>query len=367
MRTRLILLAIGACVFSGPALFAQTSDSRTDTTDPGTSNINPTRTVQSHTESGNRTLDTQSTQVRGSSGNFEPYQDIEKETVKVDAATVRTTTRTFGRDADGARKLLQVTEEEQRNSSAGDSRVVRSTSNPDADGRLQLVQRQIEETKKISKDVAETKTTVMLPSSSGGLAPAMQVQERSRQGADGTIESQKTTLLPDGNGNWQVGEVQRSTIQKQGQTTTTSESISRPDLDGNLGGVSRTVSTETESAPGESQKTVEIYSADVPGAARDGSLHSVERTTTKVATGSTGRQTTERQVERTDPSDPLSGLRVTTVTVDMTNPTSSGARSTRTIRAGDANGNLGVVSVDTTDTRGSSAVQVQIAPTEKSK
>ncbi|MGB8724175.1 MAG: divalent metal cation transporter [Terriglobales bacterium] len=169
------------------------------------------RTIESHTQSGNRTLDMQSVQRRGSDGHFEPYQDIEKETVQVDAATVRTITRTFGRDADGAKTLVEVIEEEKHTLAGGDSNVVRATSDPDANGNLQLVQRRIEETKRTSKDVEETKTTVMLPSVDGGLVPAVKVQERREQGANGTVESQQTTLLPDGAGNWQVGEIRRTT------------------------------------------------------------------------------------------------------------------------------------------------------------
>ena len=97
-----MLLAIGVYSCSNGTLWAQTSDSRTDdankswsvTTDSQSDNINPTRTLESHTQSGNRTLDQQSVQRRGSDGHLEPYQDIEKETVKVDATTMRTTTHT---------------------------------------------------------------------------------------------------------------------------------------------------------------------------------------------------------------------------------------------------------------------------------
>ena len=105
-----MLLAVGAYFFACPALWAQTSDSQTGdadkswtaTTESQSDNVNPTRTTESHTQTGNRTLDSQSVQRRGPDGHFEPYQDIEKETVKVDATTVRTTTRAFARDADGA-------------------------------------------------------------------------------------------------------------------------------------------------------------------------------------------------------------------------------------------------------------------------
>ncbi len=373
--SRFVLLAIGTYFCSNLALWAQTSDSQTsDANKPWTAtselqsdNVNPTRTIESHTQSGNRTLDKQSVQRRGSDGNFEPYQDIEKETVQVDATTVRTTTRAFARDADGAKTLVQVTEEETHTLPGGDSNVVRATSTPDANGKLQLVQRQIEETKKISKDVEETKTTMMLPSINGGLAPAMQSQERRTRGANDAVESQKTTLLPDGAGNWQVGEIRQATIRQEGKNRSTEERVSRPDSEGKLGEVSRTVGKESESASGEKRNTVETYSIDVPGAAQDGSLHLVERATTAQRTSSTGQQTTEQQVEQTNPGDPDSGLRVTILTTDTVRPGPSGAQATRTVQARDATGSFGVVSVDTTKSDNLHAIQVQIAPSEKPK
>ena len=372
----LILLVIGAYLCCSLALWAQSpssavgdATSQTTTVDPQSSNINSTRTIESHTQSGNRTMDNQSIQLRDSDGNFQPFRDIEKQTVKVNATTVRTTTRTFGRDSDGAKTLVQVTEEEKHSLPGGDSSVISATSNPDADGRLQLVQREIQETKKISNSLEETKTTVMLPGISGDLAPATQVQERRQKEGNNTIESQKTTLLPDGNGGWQVGEVQRTTIRQddEGKNRSADESISRSDLDGNLDEVSRTVSKESEIAPGETRKTVEIYSLDSPGTAREGGLQPVERKTTTQRSNSAGGETIEQQVEKPVPGDPDSDLRVTTVTIDKTRPTSAGSRATRTIQSSDADGNLGVVSVDTTDTRGTSAVLVQIAPSEKPK
>ena len=370
--SQFLLLAIGAYFCSNLSLRAQTSDAQTGdanqswttTTESQSDNVNPTRTIESHTRSGDRTLDKQSVQRRGSDGNFELYQDIEKETVQVDATTLRTTTRTFDQDGGGVKTLVQVTEEEKHTLPAGDSNVVRTTSNPDGDGKLQLVQRQIEETKRTSKDVEETKTTVMLPSVNGGLAPAMEVQERRKRGADNTVESQKTTLLPDGAGNWQVSEIRQATTRQEGKNRSTEERVSRPDPEGKLGEVSRTVNKESESASGEKRNTVESYSVDVPGSARDGRLHLVERATTAQRTSSTGQQTTERQVEQPNPGDPAAGLRVTTLTTDTVRPGPSGAQATRTIQVRDADGSFGVVSVDTTKSDNVHAIQVQIAPSE---
>ena len=285
----------------------------------------------------------------------------------MDKGTVRIVTRTFGRDAEGAKALVQVTEEERHSLPRGDSNVVRATSNPDANGNLQLVQREIQETKKIGADVEETKSTVMLPSVNGGLAPAMQTQERRKRSGDNVVEFQKTTLLPDGAGKWQVDEIKQATVKQEGKNRSAEERVSRPDSAGKLGEISRTVSKESESSSGEKRNTVETYSTDVPGSARDGSLHLVERATTAQRTTSSGQQTTVQQTEQLNPGDPGAGLRVTTLTTDAVRPGPSGAQATQTIQMRGAGGNFGVVSVNTATSDNVHAIQVQIAPSDKPK
>ncbi len=377
--SRLILLPIGAFFCLNLALCAQTSNSQaadssqspppnwTAATESRDANEDPIRTIESHSQSGNRTLDDQSVERRGSDGSFEPYQDIQKETVRVDTTTVRTVTRTFNRNADGDKTLVEVTEEEKHTSAEGDSKVVLTTSGTEANGDLQVIRRQVEETRKTGPNAEETKTTVLLPDVNGGLTPAVKVQEHREKEANGTVESQKTTSLPDGAGNWQVGEIRRTTIEqdRENRTTTTDERVSRADSEGNLGEASRSVSHESESAPGEARDTVETYSVNVPGAAPDGSLHLVERAITTQSTGANGQQFTKQQVEQSNPGNPGSGLEVTTVTINTVHPAASGAQATRTVEARDANGNLDVISVDTTKSDNIHAVQIQIAPPEK--
>ena len=373
-----VRLAIGACIFCGVLLRGQAGNSQSDdankswtsTTESRNQNANPMRTVESHTQSGNRTIDKQSVQRRSSDGSYEAYQDIEKETVKMDDGTVRTITRTFNHNANGGKTLVEVTNEEKQTLAGGDSKVVRSTSNPDANGNLQLMRRQVEETKKTSPNVEETKTTVMLPSTNGGLAPAVRLDERRVQGADGTVESQKTTLLPDGAGKWQVGEVRRATTTHDGENRSTEERVSVPDSEGRLGEVSRTLSKATESGLAgleEKRDTVETYSVSVPGSVGDGKLYMVERAITAQRTASSGQQVTEQQVEQPNPGDPGSGLRVTTVTVDTVRPGASGAQASRTVQARDLNGKLGVISFDNAKSDDIHAIQVQIAPSEEPK
>jgi hypothetical protein len=368
------LLTITAYFCCSLALWAQTSDSQGDgankswtaSIESNGQNAEPLRTIESHTQSGNRTLDKQLVQRRAMDGGFVPYQDIEKETVQVDDGTVRTTTRTFAHDADGGRTLVEVVEEEKHTLAGGESNVVRSTSDPDVNGDLQVIRRQIEETKKPSPNVEDTKTTVLLPDVNGGLAPVVKMHERREQGANGTIDSEETTLLPDGAGNWAVGEIKRAITRQDGDQRSTEERVSLPDSEGKVGEVSRTVSNETATASGNTSKTVDTYSVSIPGAVGDGSLHLVKRAITAQQTNSTGQQVTEQRVEQANPGDPGSGLQVTTVTIDTVRPGASGGQATRTIQARDANGSFPVISVDTTKSDNLHAIQVHIAPSAPS-
>jgi len=370
---RCVLVMIGASCFC-PSVFAQTSDFRTTeeptkswtaTTDLKGNNLNPARIIESHSQAGNRTLDERSVQIRGSDGHLEPYQDIERETLQVDATTMRTTTRTFGRDVNGRKTLVQVREEEKRTLPGGDSNVIRITSDPDVTGKLQPVQREIVETKRVSTDVEETKTTVMLLSANNGLAPAFKTHELRKRSANNMIESHKTTLFLDGAGNWQVSEVRQATTRQEGTNRTTEERVSRLDSEGKLGEVSRVVSKESESTSGEKLSVVETYSIDVPGSTRDRSLHLVERKTSTESSSSTGERTTEQKVEQTNPGDPGSGLRVSVLVDGRMVPGPSGEQSTVTIRARDLNGNFGIVSADTTKADRIPTIEVQQTPAEK--
>jgi hypothetical protein len=361
---------IVTCIYLGVsgALLAQTSDSQdaasdkswTATTDSKEDYANPTRTLESHTRNGNRTVDVRSLQTRGADGDFQPYQDIETETVRANATTTRTTTRTFVRDGDGNKTLFQVREEEKQTIPGGDSKVVRTTSNPDANGNLQIVQRENQETVKTSAGVEETKTTIMLPNINGGLAPAMQIQEREKRTGD-TVEIQKTTQLPDGAGSWQVAEVRRATTKDEGKNRSSEARVLRPDLDGNLGEVTRTVGKESEDGSGDKQKSEETYSIDQPGATRDNSLHLVQRVTTTQRSGAESEQTT-KVLEQTNPGDPGAGLWVSTVTKEEERLGPTGVQGTETIQQRDANGNLNVVSVDFTKADSANAIDVQIGP-----
>lgn len=351
--------------------WAQTSDDAsqpwTATSESRDSGVGTrTRTVESHSQLGNRTVDKQSVQIFRS-GRFEPYQDIEKESVRVSDTTTRTVVRTFGRDSNGQRVLLQMAEEEKQSSPEGGAKVVRSTFNPDSNGRIQVVQREVQVSKKTSPNVEETTTTTFQPGVNGAMAAVMKVQERQERTGEHTVQIQKSTQLPDGAGDWQTGEVKQSTITEDGANRTNEEHVLRAGPDGKLAEVSRTVGKQSQDASGEGRNTIETYSTEVPGSSADGSLHLVQRITTTGRAALSGGRTSTQQVEQVNPGDPSAGLQVTIQSTDAQNPSAVGTQETRTIQVRGGNGGLNVASVDMTKSDKSPAVHIEVVPTAKSK
>ena len=373
--TKLVWFTVAILLFCTfiPSLGAQTSaaeaseSSWTTTTESHTANTNPTRTTESHQKSANGTVDHQTVERLGFEGHYEPYYDIEKESVQVNGTTTRTIERTYARDASGQRVLTRVTEEEKQSLPAGGEKVVRTTSNADLDGRLQVARREVTDTKKINPEVQEKNTTVFLSDGQGGMAPTMQIEQREKHSADHTVAVQTSTLLPDGSGKWQVYERKESTTKEDGTERTTEEQLSRQDAEGKLEPVSRTLGKESENAAGEKKNTTETYSADITGLAPDGNLRLSQRITVVKRVGSDGAQTTEKRIEQLNGGDPAAGLQVTTKTLDSVKPGSSGTQETTRIEARDGSGAFTVVSFDTQQSDNVHAINVEIAPQNKEK
>jgi hypothetical protein len=339
--------AWAVCAQAQDAQSNNTNESSTSTTLNSGDNTNPSRTTESHSKSGNRSVDKQVVEVLGPDGRYQHYYDTETETTQVDATTTRTAVRTYRWDANGQQRyLVQVTEEEARSSASGDAEVVRTTSNSDVNGHLQVVEREVADTKRTSPDAEETRTTVYVTDGSGGFTPSLQTQELQRSSSDHSIEVKKTTLLPDGNGNWEVSEVKENSVKEDGKNRTSEERVSRANSQGGLSEVSRTVGKETETAPGEKNNTVETYSTNISGVASDGSLHLNWRVTTAQKKDSNG-STTEQQVEQPNPDNTNAGLQVNAKTKYTVHYAASGTQQTKTVQTRDINGNFNAVSVET--------------------
>jgi hypothetical protein len=371
-RTKLLItpmIALILCVGSAVRVQAQDAqpnsadESWTATTQTHVDNTNPLRTKESHSKSGNRSVDKQRVEVLGPDGRYQPGSDTETETTHVNATTTRTVVRTYGWDANGQRYLMKVTEQEARGSASGDVHEVRTTSSSDANGNLQVVLREVVDTKKTSPDAQETRTMVYLADGNGGFTPSVQTRQSQKHKAGDEVEVKTTTLYPGANGNWQLGEAVEKTIKDDGNNRTVEDRVSRPDSEGEVSQFSHTVSKETETAPGEISNTVETYSTVVPGVAQDGSLHLMQRVTT-VRKKSSDRKTTEEQVQQPNPGNPADGLQVQAKTKYTVQYAASGTQQTKTIQVRDTNGTFNVVSDETKKAQVVAPTQAPVAPSD---
>lgn len=333
----------------------QSWSSTNQQSDP-TGRINATRTTKTHSERNGRTVDTTSVLAVGPEGRYIPYSQTEKESVRVDANTVRTVERTYGTGPDGQRVLVQQAQEELRSFPDGARKMTRTISNPDANGGLQVIRRELVDSKQVSTGVRETNTTVYSADGSGGLSAAVQVHEQETQASDGTVKFSKSTQLSDGAGHWNLSEVRQGTIKPEGKE----ENVLRPDPDGKLGVVERTVSQQKRAA-GETRAINETYSTNVPGKAGNDGLHLVQREST-VQRSASGRESTVRQVEVPNPGNPGDGLRVTQQAIDIVRPDGRGSaeqKSTVVTFGPDGQGQTAVVDIGSTSNPGVVRVDTQ--------
>ena len=330
--------------------------------------VNPTRTRETHTQSDGRVADKTSTETLGPDGRYVPYTDTETESRRISDTTTRTIVRTYGRDTDGHRILIQQKEEEARVLPGGGQKVTRTVSNPDANGGLQVVQREVEDSKQVSPNVRVTQKSVLTPDSDGHFSPAVQTEQKETKGSDGSVQSKTSTQLPDGNGGWTLSEVRQSTTRQNGQLTSKEEQVLRPDANGNLAVIERTVNKQTQSSSGEKRDTTETYSTTVPGEAGDGSLQLVQRQTITERATASGAKSTVRQTERPRPGDFSSGLQVTQQAIDIVRPGSNVTTAeSHTILAPDPDGRLNQVWVDFGATNKPPAITVDTTTPAKKK
>ena len=333
-----------------------------------TSATEPAAATETHSEANGKIIDKKSIETLGPDGRYIPYQEIERESVRIDATTVRTTERTFGSGPDGTKTLVQVKQEESRSRGEGENSLVRTILNPDANGTLQAVRREQQDSRQISPGVQETKTTILTPGMNGGFTPAVQIDERRQKSNDGTIEFKKSTELADGTGHWQLAEVREGTSkQENGQTLSSEERVFKPDSNGKLAVVERTVGKQAAGSE-EQSNTTDTYSVNVPGVAGDGALQLVQREATVTRRAVTGQQTTTRQTEQLNPGAPGDGLQVTNEAIDIVRPArGNAAEQSRTILTRGSGGELREVWVDLGSTDKPSAKQASSPTPAKPK
>ncbi len=342
------LLAAALCAVSFITARAQDSQSSKDETWTTTSesksdNANPMRTMESHSKSGNRSVDKQRIEVLGTDGRYQPASDTETETIKVNDSTTKTVVRTYRWDGNGRRQLSQVTEEDERTTAGGDKHLTRTTSDADVNGNFQVMQREVEESAKSGADTQQTKKTIYRADGNGGFDKVRQTDEVEKHNPDHSVEVKKTMLIPDGNGGWKVGEVKEQTIKEAGKTRTTEGRVSRPDVNGNMSELSRTVGEETETAAGEKSSTVDTYSNQLAGSAGNGGLQLNRRVRT-VQKKDAGGERTEQQIEEPNLGTPSDGLQTKTRTKYVVQYAATGTQKSKTTEGPNSAGKFSAIS-----------------------
>lgn len=339
---------------------AKPDESWTATTQSASENTSPTRTTESYTKVGNRTIHKTTTQVLGPGGDYQPYSETETEIVQENANSSRSIVRSYSAGLGGARRLVQVTEEKKQQLPSGDVRVVRTMSSPDEYENLKVVQREVADTKKSGLNSEETQSTVYATDSTGALVPTTKIRQDKKPGTNGAIETTRTTTVPDLSGKWQVSERVEATERTDGQNRTRELITLRPDSEGKMSEVSRTTSKESE-ANGQKSETTQSYAADLPGVVRDGSLHLVEQTKT-LQKQKPGGTSTEQQIERRDPVE--GGLKVMMTTSSSVVTGRSGTEGTTTTSVRGLDGGFSIVSSEKKQSN-QIPIEVQMSPADQ--
>ena len=335
---RFVLCAATAVCVQAQDSKQGTDESWTATTESFIPDFNPSRTIESHAKSGNRTIDKQRFEVLGINGDYRSFSETETETVEVDATTNRILVRRYRWDENGRRILTGVLEEDSRTALSGNTRVERKISRADVNGNLKVVRRETMDTTKISADAEATESAIYHRDSYGGFTRVEQTQVMKTRRADDGVAIKTTTRLPDGNGRWKVTDVTEKLIKDDGANRTTEERVSRSDLEGRLFQTSRILEKDREAATGEIRSTVENYSLYAPGYF-DNSLHLNQRITATRKKDSTG-ETTEQQIEQPSAGNPSDGPKVIAKNKYVVKYAATGTQKTKTVENRDANGNF---------------------------
>ena len=317
---------------------------------------NPSRTTDTYRQSGSTSFHQERVDVLAPGGGYELYRDTETETVHDNTSTIKTV-RKYSRGIDGQRQLAEVTEERRQNT-PGKETTIRTTSTPDEYRKQQPTHREVSETIRNGSE-SQTHSTVFSTDATGTLAAVTHVVE-ARDTGRGTLA--RTVQQRDLAGEWQVAEEVSATRQTNAQNqTVTMEITSRPDFEGNLSEVSRSVLKQSR-VEGEQFTTAERYSLDVPGSARDGRLHFVERTTTAKKNIS-GQKTIVSRLAEPDLGHPNErDLTTTTVTVHSL----ASGFETKTTLVRNLDGSVSVFSHEETKPNGSS-MQILMSPVDRLK
>ena len=220
---------------------------------------------------------------------------------------------------------------------------MRTASSTDVNGRLQVDQREVQETVPSSDDTGQTTSTISRQTANG-FQPVLRSQQTERRKGD-VAEQQTIVLAPDGNGNFVPLSRTESTTTKTASGQTKDERIYRENgLVNHLALVQRDVTTESKDAQG-SHSTTQTYSVFVPGVAPNpGSLVLVQQVDSSRQTAQNGDLQAKQQIQVINWGNPSSGLQLATSVTGLSQPAGKGQMKSQTVvRSPDGSGAFRVV------------------------
>ena len=191
--------------------------------------------------------------------------DVERETVQVDSQTVKTVERVYRRDANGRRKLEDVTEVELRNFPDGRVEAVQTRATVDVNGRMQVWRQQRQETRSLGQDDWETTSSVLKPGPTGNLTTVYKIRQTERKGTDDVVRVERAVEEPDLNNRWNVVEQRSATIQENEGETVQQETVYEKSPFGELSLRSQVSSIEWKDEDGGVHRTIDTYQPNSRG------------------------------------------------------------------------------------------------------
>jgi hypothetical protein len=292
--------------------------------------------------------DVQTVTVPGVNGGTRSLVDQETKTTRLNANTTRTTTKIYGRDADGNRELIGIKQTDTTDLGHGKSRSVTNDSELDPNGQMNVTRRLISETVPTGPHSETTNVSVFTGAgeSSGQLALSQKISEVTRKTKDG--ESTVSTLSrPDENGSWAATQkTETTTTVHAGGAKTEEKNTYSLNADGKLSLSQSVVTRDWKAKDGKDHQVVSTYVTPPGATLNGGGLTLMQQVSTVKAVRPDGTIETRQQTSERSLVSPSEGLKVTGAVVDVATPTKSGMmRTQQTVYGADDNGQLQQITV----------------------
>ena len=265
--------------------------------------------------------------------------EIETETVRPGANSMRITRRVFQQGLNGERLLVEVVTEDLRATGKEGVSATKTVSRLDANGGMRMVSKETQETAPTGPDTYRTQVTVMAPNSSGTLAPSEEVRQTEKKAADGTVEIEKTRQRPGINGGWVIADRRVSSCRETDNAIAAQENVFQSDANGKLSLSRREIIREWQDREGKTIQERETSLADMAGKLELNSRLSIVR----LSFQDRSRQTTQTLLQKS-PATPLEGLRLVEQVSEIQAPVQAGGATQETwVQVPDSNGKLQTV------------------------